>query len=108
MQKLNVNYKLIYTDILERNFPDKKEECKPLIEKKNLSAIDIIKLNEKIFGTVNKMTVSFNQNHRSYTKYDVSQILEYQKNHCLNNSQLANYFGLSRNTVTKWKKLFLK
>lgn len=106
MQKLTINYRQIYTDIINKNLPHKKKECKSLLQKENLSAIDIIELNKKIFG-LKKETESINQRHRSYSKTDIIQILEYQKKHKLNNSQLANHFSLSRNTIAKWKKMFL-
>ena len=35
-------------------------------------------------------------------------MLKYQEKHHLNNSQLALYYKISRNSVAKWKKLFLK
>ena len=97
------NYKRIYSDILNKRYPEKKEVCNPIIEKANLSAFDVIMLNEKIFGA----NTSYNQKLRSYSKSDIIRFLDYQKKHNLNNSQLANYFKLSRNTVAKWKKMFL-
>ncbi|MGC4128511.1 MAG: helix-turn-helix domain-containing protein [Bergeyella sp.] len=100
------DYKNIYTDILHRKYPEKKKECLPLIrEKKTLSVLDIIELNRKIFGTSHE-TFEANQKHRSYSKADIMQILDYQKKNNLNNIQLARHFKLSRNTVTKWKKIF--
>jgi len=100
------DYKRIFTDILTIKFPHKKEECRTLIAKENLSVLNIIELNEKIFGTAGKQTEDFNQKHRSYNKSDILKILDYQKKYNLNNSQLANHFKLSRNTVAKWKKCF--
>ncbi len=97
------NYKRIYSDILNKRYPEKKEVCNPIIEKANLSAFDVIMLNEKIFGT----NTSYNQKLRSYSKSDIIRFLDYQKKHNLNNSQLANHFKLSRNTVAKLKKMFL-
>jgi len=99
----NPNYKQIYLDILRKKFPDKLSECSSILQKRKLCSMDVLKLNEKIFG-VNR--VQNNQKHRSYTESDILQILEYQKKNKLNNVQLANHFSLSRNTVAKWKKLF--
>ena len=107
MQNLGINYKQIYSDILDKKFPYKKEECRSLLQKKDLSAIHIIEINERVFGTTDKETNSFNQKHRSYSKSDILKILDYQKKYKLNNSQLAIHFSLSRNTVSKWKKIFL-
>lgn len=100
------NYKHIYSDILIKKYPEKKEECNSILVKKNLSTTDIIELNQKIFG-ITKEIEKINQRHRSYNKIDILEILDYQKKNKLNNSQLANHFGLSRNTITKWKKIFL-
>ena len=102
-QITTLNYKRIYYDILNKRYPEKKEVCKQIIQKANLSAFDVIMLNEKIFGT----NTSYNQKLRSYSKSDIIRFLDYQKKHNLNNSQLANHFKLSRNTVAKWKKMFL-
>ncbi len=101
------DYKQIYTDILLKKYPHKMEQCTAILNKNNLRALDIMELNKKIFGIPDKENFEFNQRHRSYSKSDIFRILDYQKRHRLNNSQLANHFSLSRNTVTKWKKLFL-
>ena len=101
------DYKFIYCDILDKKFPLKKEICKLLLEKQHLSTIDIIELNKKIFGTSYKENEYKNQKLRSYNKSDILKILDHQKKYRLNNSQLANHFNLSRNTVAKWKKMFL-
>lgn len=105
MKKSQPNYKLIYTDIIDEKFPEKKKECEALLGKENLSILNAIELNQRIFG-VNKESQEFNQRLRSYTESDILEILEYQKKHRYTNLQLANHFKLSRNTVTKWKKLF--
>ncbi|WP_317126567.1 helix-turn-helix domain-containing protein [Chryseobacterium nematophagum] len=77
------------------------------MDKNNLSALDIIELNKRIFGPLDTETDQFNQRHRSYTEFSIFQILDYQKENKLNNSQLARHFKLSRHTVAKWKKKYL-
>ena len=106
MLKQNINYQQIFRDILDTKYPDKKKVCIPLLQNENLSAMDIVKINTEIFG-ISRENETSNQKHRSYHKSDILKILDYQKKHNLNNSQLANYFKLSRNTVAKWKKIFL-
>jgi len=101
------DYKNIYTDILHKKYPDKKVDCKKLLEKESLSTLDIIEINTIIFGHQKNEKGSINQKHRSYNKSDILQILDFQKKHKLNNSQLANHFKLSRNTVARWKKIFI-
>ena len=107
MEKFNQpDYKKIYEDIISKKYPHKKAECMALLQKQNLSAIDILTLNKKIFRT-SIQAENDSQKYRSYSKTDILQMLDYQKKHKLNNSQLANHFKLSRNTVAKWKKMFL-
>ena len=102
------DYKRIYCDILNKKYPQKKEECQYLLQKEgDLSAIEILRLNKKIFGSSDKNILADNQKYRSYSQSDIIQILEYQKKHNLNNTQLSNHFKLSRNTVAKWRKQFL-
>ena len=106
----NINspdYKMIYLDIIRKKHPDKEKKCGSILKKINLSAIDIIRLNDLIFGIKDKEVEAFNQNHRSYSKSDILKILDYQKRHKLNNSELSRHFRLSRNTISKWRRIFL-
>jgi hypothetical protein len=106
MERKQPNYKLIYSDIISIKCPGKKEECRPILNKEVISILDVIKLNLIIFGIKDKETQIFNQKHRSYDENTIIEILDYQVKNNLNNTQLANHFKLSRNTVTKWKKHF--
>ncbi|MDP9961991.1 helix-turn-helix domain-containing protein [Chryseobacterium lathyri] len=107
MKKQNQpNYKLIYSDIIEQKFPHKKAECEKLLEKKILSALDILELNNRIFGIKDQTLKKMNKKLRSYNESDILRILDYQKNHRINNLQVAKHFGLSRNTMTKWRKMY--
>lgn len=108
MMKKNTkpNYKRIYSDIIDQKFPHKKAECQKLLNKKNLSSIDILKLNKKVFGFTDQELEKESQKHRSYNTADILNILDYQKNHKMNNHQVARHFGTSRNTIAKWKKIF--
>ena len=67
--------------------------------------MDVIHLNDTLFRNKSKKTQEIDQTHRSYDKNTINWILNYQEKHQLNNTQLANHFKLSRNTVTNWKKL---
>lgn len=107
MKNSKPDYKRIYSDILNEKFPEKSSEFGKLLDKKQLSALDIINLNKKIFGIPDKEISEENQKTRSYSKSDILQILDYQKKYNLNNSQLARHFSLSRNSITKWKKMFI-
>lgn len=99
------DYKKIYWDIIRKKFPDKEEMCEAILEKKTLTVLDVLQINTILFGKREKKE-SFNKNHRCYDKESICTILQYQKLNGLNNSQLASKFRLSRNTITKWKRMF--
>ena len=106
IQSIGPDYKRIYSDILNKKFPDKICNCKKLMEKKSLSVLDILELNEKIFGASDKETEIFNQKHRAYKEDSIREILNYQIKNKYNNTELARHFKLSRNTVAKWKLIY--
>jgi len=101
------DYKTLYSDILSQINTSSKEQCMSLLQsKKQLSTLDIIELNQKIFGANNE-SKKHNQKYKSYTKQSILKILDFQKTHRLNNTQVALHYNVSRNTIAKWKKLFL-
>ncbi|GAA4160324.1 hypothetical protein GCM10022217_24170 [Chryseobacterium ginsenosidimutans] len=106
MKMTTPDYKRIYSDLIAEKFPDRKE-CKIILSKERLSELDVITLNNILFKDNNKDTTSLNQKHRSYNQDTILEILRYQKKNKLNNIQVAKHFKLSRNTVAKWKKIFL-
>ena len=106
MQKIP-DYKKIYTDIITEKYPEKREQCDSILKKKKLSFLDIIRLNTLLFGKENKESSVFNQRHKSYDIQAILEILEYQKKNKLNNTQVAAYFQLSRNSIARWNKLLL-
>lgn len=99
-----INYQLIYLDILDAKYPEKKDLFKNLL-RKNLTSIDIIHINRSIFN-INEEMEKNNQKHRSYKKSDIFEILTFQRNNNYNNSQIAKIYGISRNTIAKWKKIY--
>lgn len=98
------NYKKIYTDLLDRKYPEKKQLCESILQKAIIESLDVICLNELIFGEKQRTSQKNNQLFKSYDKDTVIKILEHQKRYGLSNVQLATHFKLSRNTVAKWKK----
>jgi ATP/maltotriose-dependent transcriptional regulator MalT len=100
------DYKRIYQDILTIKYPEKKELCQEILSKAVLKSLDIIKLNNLIFGTVNKDHFSFNQKHISYDESSVLEILAFQKKFGYSNTEIAFHFKLSRNTIASWKRKF--
>ncbi len=107
MEKLTqIHYKKIFTEIIKKKFPEKAIDLKDFLNKNNFSRLDVIELNERIFGKNQKESFRINQKFKAYEKSDILEILHYQKMHGLNNSRLAKHFNISRNTVTAWKRRF--
>ncbi|MDR6462658.1 helix-turn-helix domain-containing protein [Chryseobacterium sediminis] len=107
MNNLSPDYKLIYQDIISKKYPHKKAKCEDILNKKELSVLDIIRLNSLIFDILHEDTFIFNQRLRSYDRSAILEILNYQKINSLNNTKVAQTFNLSRNTIAKWKKMFI-
>ena len=108
MEKLKPDYKRIYIDIITKKYPHKMEECGRLLCKEELSVLDILELNKKIFGNTLKKNQVVNQKFKSYKESDILDILDYQKKNNLNNVQVSNYFKISRNTIAKWKRIYIE
>ena|SRR5690606_6112148 len=106
MENSNVKYKKIYSDLIQKRFPEKVQLLETFMHKNELSPLDVITLNQKIFDAPQKENFDINQKFKSYNSEMIYKILNYQKTHQLNNSQLAKHFNLSRNTVTAWKKKY--
>ncbi|MGX5685316.1 helix-turn-helix domain-containing protein [Chryseobacterium cucumeris] len=105
---MSLNYKKIFEDLLKDHPPLKAKDCEIILSKESLTGMDVITLNNIIFGELSSLEVKkFNQRHRYYDKQSIQQILDYQKKHHLNNTQIALKYNLSRNTIAKWKKLDL-
>lgn len=101
------DYKQIYTDIVEEKFPDKADDFKIMQKIESIdSVMDIITLNKLIFGEPELLMQCGNQKLRSYDQKSIFNILEYQKKNRLNNTETANHFRMSRNTISKWKRIF--
>jgi len=100
------DYKRIFQDIIDKKFPEKKEWYSEISKKENLSILDILMISASTFNTQDEKVKMYNQKLRSYDEHTILYILEFQKKNYMTNSQLANHFRLSRNTVAKWKKHF--
>lgn len=108
MKSTSPNYKKIYTDIILMQYPNKLDACKDILFKKELTALDVIKLNEIIFkDSLSKKRFEDNQKHRSYDERAIVKILEFQRKNNLNNTQISSLMNISRNTISKWKKNFI-
>ncbi len=102
------NYQKIYGDLLKQKFPEKFVQCKILLDKESLSALDVIALNKIIFGSDNINGDNVSQKHRSYDEKSIIDILSYQNRNKLSNTQLARMYRISRNTVANWKSIYSK
>ncbi|MBB6371696.1 helix-turn-helix domain-containing protein [Chryseobacterium shigense] len=106
MERSAPDYKKIYTDIIFRKCPEKYGLCDFILQKETLSVLDVIKLNQLIFDVEDQQIAQFNQKQRSYDEASILEILEFQERNGYNNTELADEFKLSRNSVAKWKKIF--
>jgi len=99
------DFQKIYGEIIELFHPEKKEVCQFYLNRSNWSSMDVITVNNIIFGQKSsKESFAFNQKHRAYDEKTILQILQYQKKNNLNNAEVARHFKLSRNTLFRWKK----
>ncbi|AYZ12777.1 helix-turn-helix domain-containing protein [Chryseobacterium arthrosphaerae] len=96
------DYQKIYFDYIQSKSPEKMKQCEFFFQKKKVTSLDVIKINTIIFGYEKDSLKN-----RSFSALDITYILAYQKKKKLNNKQLAVHFKLSRNTVAKWKKIFI-
>ncbi|MFV0420103.1 MAG: AsnC family protein [Dysgonomonas sp.] len=100
-------YHKLYADMIRDKYPHKKLLCAEFLNKENWTALDVIQVDELLFGSDKKKAdVRMDHKHRSYDPESIRQILRHQQRNRLNNSQLACKFGLSRNTIARWKQLF--
>lgn len=100
------DYRKIYQDMIRMNYPEKALLCSNILQKSTITRMDMIRLNNIITGNEDKVRIRYNQKLKSYDKKTIMYILDYQKKNRLNNVQLAKHFRLSRNTITRWKKIF--
>ena len=101
INEVSPDYKRIYMDLLELKYPEKKEACSVILNKHKVTALDVIRINRIIFGKKKTKRI-----HRSYDENSITEILKYQRDNDLTNVDLSREFGISRNTIAKWKKLF--
>ena len=102
-------YSKLYADIIRDKYPEKELSCLAYLSKENWTALDVIEVNEFLFGSKKqKGDVRIDRKHRSYDTQSICQILRYQQNNKLNNNEVARTYGVSRNTIAKWKTLFLE
>ncbi|WP_128330398.1 helix-turn-helix domain-containing protein [Apibacter sp. HY039] len=101
------NYKKIFIDIIKKKCPEKLTDSTVLNRLNNLNtSLDIIEFNEYLFPVANVKSIKSNQRLKSFDDKSIMKILIYQKQNELSNSELANKFKLSRNSIQKWKKIF--
>ncbi|MET3037668.1 helix-turn-helix domain-containing protein [Chryseobacterium sp. NRRL B-14859] len=96
------DYRKIYTDLIHKRFPE-KSHLLALLDKKELTALDIIDIDNRLSPLVQIDNPKF----RSYDKKTILKILDYQKKNRYSNIEIEREFGISRNTISKWRKMFL-
>ncbi|CAD0224271.1 helix-turn-helix domain-containing protein [Chryseobacterium sp. D764] len=101
MKASSPNYKKIFYDMIVRKYPHKMESAIGTLVKTNFTVLDVIKINQLLVEDSNNENAKF----KSYDKTTILMVLNYQKDNNLNNTQTARHFKLSRNTLTKWKRI---
>ena len=105
--ELKPNYKKIFWDMIIKKNPGRLSEFEAYFNKPEFSVLDVIKINDKLFGEpADKETKQFNRQHLSYDKDSIIKMLAHQKKFNISNIQMEREFNISRNTISKWKKLF--
>lgn len=100
------NYQKLYKEITERFHKEKSSLVTGYLEKEEWTSLDVITVNDLLFNKKRNKELEFNAKCKAYDELSIKNMLNYQKQHKLNNTQLANHFKLSRNTVTVWKKKY--
>lgn len=99
-------YRKLYADMIRDKYPEKMSLCNTLLQKENWTALDVIHISQLLFDEdKDRKGIAGDQKHRSYDLKSIRQILDYQIKNKLNNKQVAMKYRLSRNSVSKWKKL---
>ena len=107
VQKITPDYKRIFSDILRKKQPNQKKEISSMLQKSSFISLEIIKLNQAIFGKKSADDFTFNKRQRSYDLDTIIQILKFQKKGMFTHTEISRRFGISRNTISKWNKQFL-
>ncbi|MBT2620771.1 MULTISPECIES: helix-turn-helix domain-containing protein [Chryseobacterium] len=102
----NPNYNKIYSDLIEKEFPERRKELNPLLSKEIKTSLEFIEIHRSIFTHQTKEMHAFNQKLHSYDQISIQKIIEYQRVNKINNIQTSKLFGISRNTLAKWKSQF--
>jgi|JI102314A2RNA_FD_contig_31_8362376_length_616_multi_3_in_0_out_0_1 DNA-binding transcriptional regulator YiaG len=99
-----LNYNLIYTEMLQAQFPQKLNStaAKRFLENSNKKAIDIINFNQFI-STEN---LEQNKRHICFDEASIKEMLQYQDENGLTNYETAKLYNISRMSLRKWKKHF--
>lgn len=105
MERSTPNYKRIFEDIISRKCPEKYSLCAHILNKDEISAIDVLRLNDIVFDK-NGSAKSTNQKHKSYDHETIHKVLDYQKENNLSNVAVSKHFNVSRSTISKWRKTF--
>lgn len=100
------NYIKMYRDLIEKKFPERLNEFKVTLDKENLTSLEVIELNDLLFGKKSKEQEVHEHKYRAYDKQTILRIIRYQRQHQLNDKDLALHFKLSRNTIARWKRIF--
>lgn len=102
-------YDVLYKDMIRDKYPQKQELLNKLIVDKEWIALDVIEINNILFKkNETEGAEDLDMPHRAYDKRSILKILYYQSEMNLNNTEIVELYGMSRNTLAKWKKAYKK
>lgn len=99
-------YKLIFQDLAQKQFGTTIPTSVQNKIEKLQNNLDILEVNSLIFNQ--KHSTRETAKMKVYDKESIEKILNIQQKEKLTNQEIASQFHVSRNSVAKWKKLYLE
>ena len=102
-----VNYRLLYSDLIESiDFKNENEKAGLIREANSISCyLDVRKLNNKIADLVSVSFIRLGCS-KAYDLDFIKFVLMEQKKYKMSHIETANKYKINRNTISKWNKLF--
>lgn len=106
---MKIDYKSIFINLIKDKFPEKLRNPNILWKLEHLdSTISVLDLNKELFQKEEIVYTRIDSRLRSYTEEEIIRILKYQKKYKITNIDLVRKYGISRTTLSTWRKRFKK
>src|SRR5690606_39465570 len=80
------NYQKLYKEITERFHKEKSSLVTGYLEKEEWTSLDVITVNDLLFNKKRNKELEFNAKCKAYDELSIKNMLNYQKQHRLNNT----------------------